>query len=251
MSTVHSSSHDAAAAVPTRSAARADDRREQRIAVRADALFRERREYLLRRLDRVFPLLMLGQWAVAILFAVFFSPYGWAGKVKAVHLHVYVALFGGAAITALPLALSRLRPGWAGTRHVMAASQMLWSALLIHLSGGRIETHFHVFGSLAFLSFYYDWAVLVTATVVVAADHVVRQFMWPESVYGIVNPEWWRFLEHAFWVVFENAILVVACLAGLKDMRTAARQQAEVEVLVESDELKTLALEMALEEARR
>ena len=30
------------------------------------------------------------------------------------------------------------------------------SALLIHLSGGRIETHFHIFGSLAFLAFYRD-----------------------------------------------------------------------------------------------
>ena len=28
---------------------------------------------------------------------------------------------------------------------------MLMSVLLIHLSGGRIETHFHIFGSLAFL----------------------------------------------------------------------------------------------------
>jgi len=36
------------------------------------------------------------------------------------------------------------------------------SALLIHLSGGRIETHFHVFGSLAFLAFYLDWPVLIT-----------------------------------------------------------------------------------------
>ena len=36
------------------------------------------------------------------------------------------------------------------TRHVVAIAQMLMSALLIHLTGGRIETHFHVFGSLAF-----------------------------------------------------------------------------------------------------
>jgi hypothetical protein len=31
---------------------------------------------------------------------------------------------------------------------------MLWSALLIHLTGGRIETHFHVFGSLGILAGY-------------------------------------------------------------------------------------------------
>ncbi len=225
-------------------------RREQRLAERASALFRERRQRGFRRMDRMFLFLMLGQWVFAILLAVFFSPYAWAGKTKAIHLHVYVAVFVGGAITALPVALALLRPGWIGTRHVIAATQMLWSALLIHLSGGRIETHFHVFGSLAFLSFYYDWTVLLTATVVVAADHLARQILWPESVYGIVNPEWWRFLEHAFWVLFENSILVVACVAGVKDMKRAARQQAEVEVLAESDELKTLALEMALEEAR-
>ena len=51
---------------------------------------------------------------------------------------------------------------------------MLMGALLIHLTGGRIETHFHVFGSLAFLAFYRDWRVLVPATVVVALDHLLR-----------------------------------------------------------------------------
>ena len=251
MSTVRALGREAGEPGVARADLGAAGRREARIAGRADALFQERRNHLLRRLDRMFPLLMLGQWAFAILVAVFFSPYGWTGKVKAIHLHVYVAVFVGGAITALPFVLSRVRPGWTGTRHVMAASQMLWSALLIHLSGGRIETHFHVFGSLAFLSFYYDWAVLLTATAVVAVDHLVRQLLWPESVYGIVNPEWWRFLEHAFWVVFENAILVLACVTGLRDMRRAARQQAEAEVLAESDELKTLALEMALDEAKR
>jgi two-component system, NtrC family, sensor histidine kinase HydH len=224
--------------------------REARIDQRAAALFGERKAHGARRLDRMFVRLAFAQWAFAILVAVLFSPYAWSGREKAVHLHVYMAVLVGGALTALPVALALLRPGWVGTRHVIAATQMLWSALLIHLTGGRIETHFHVFGSLAFLSFYYEWPVLLTATVVVAADHVVRQLVWPESVYGIANPEWWRFLEHAFWVVFEDVFLVIACLAGVRDMRKAARQQAEVEVLAESDELKTLALEMALDEAR-
>ena len=57
-----------------------------------------------------------------------------------------------------------MRPGWVGTRYVHRVMQMLWSAVLIHLTGGRIETHFHVFGSLAFLAFYKDWRMLVPAT---------------------------------------------------------------------------------------
>ena len=47
--------------------------------------------------------------------------------------------------------------------YVIAAAQMLSAGLLIHLTGGRLETHFHVFGSLAFLAFYRDWRVLGVA----------------------------------------------------------------------------------------
>ena len=37
---------------------------------------------------------------------------------------------------------SAFSTGTALTRHVIAIAQMLYSALLIHLTGGRIETHF-------------------------------------------------------------------------------------------------------------
>ena len=61
------------------------------------------------------------------------------------------------------------------------------SGLLIHLTGGRIETHFHVFGSLAFLAFYRDWRVFIPATIVVAADHAVRGLYFPQSVFGVLT----------------------------------------------------------------
>ena len=125
---------------------------------------------------------------------------------------------------------------------------MLWSALLIHLTGGRIETHFHVFASLGILAGYRSWPVLATATVVVAGDHIVRGLLWPESVYGIVNPEWWRFLEHAFWVVFAIAFLVVQCLRGMRDMRAIAERGAELEALAENEWTKTSVLERPTEE---
>jgi serine phosphatase RsbU (regulator of sigma subunit) len=198
------------------------------IAAQGEALFRERYDANFRRVDRMFAILMVAQWVLAIAMAVFFSPYGWSGKTKVIHVHVYLAVFLGGAISSLPLLLAFLRPARLSTRMVIAGAQMLWSALLIHLSGGRVETHFHVFGSLAFLAFYRDWRVLLPATIVVAADHLVRQFLWPESVYGIVNPEWWRFLEHAFWVVFEEIFLVIACVSGVREMRAIANQQARI-----------------------
>src|SRR6185436_2950779 len=115
---------------------------------------------------------------------------------------------------------------------------------------GRIETHFHVFGSLAFLAFYRDVRVLVPATIVVAADHFIRGMYWPESVYGIANPEWWRFLEHAAWVVFIDVFLILQCIQGTAELQENAQRQAQVEALSASDRAKKEALDRALVELR-
>ncbi len=106
-------------------------------------------------------------------------------------------------------------------------------ALLIHLTGGRIETHFHVFGSLAFLSFYRDWRVLVPATIVVAADHFLRGLLWPQSVYGILAASQWRWLEHAGWVLFEDTFLLIAIKRSVSEMWDIAERTAESENLNE------------------
>jgi hypothetical protein len=220
------------------------------IVKRAETRYDAHRQEIYRTTDRVFAALMIGQWVFAIFIAIVYSPYGWQGKVKTVHAHVWTALILGGAISSLPVALAWFRPGQTVTRHVICAAQMLWSALLIHLSGGRIETHFHVFGSLAFVSFYRDWPVLITATVVVATDHLLRGILWPESVYGITNPEWWRFLEHAFWVVFCISILIPACIRGIKDMRVMAERGAELEALAENQWRKSSVVERAANDER-
>jgi len=196
---------------------------------RASQIFGERLDEMRRRTDRVFMWLLPAQWLFAIGLALVLSPYAWAGKQHSIHFHVQIALLFGALINSLPMALIVMRPGWWGTRHTVAVVQMLWSALLIHLSGGRIETHFHVFGSLAFLAFYLDWRVLASATVVVSADHFLRGLLWPESVYGTLNPEWWRFLEHAGWVVFEDVVLVLSCLRGVAWVRMLAERETGLE----------------------
>jgi hypothetical protein len=185
--------------------------------------------------DRLFAKLLVGEWLFGIFIALVFSPYGWAGKTKVVHFHVWIAIFLGAAIISLPLALAWKKPGHVITRHVVAVSQILLSALLIHLTGGRIETHFHIFGSLAFLAFYLDWSVLLTAAITVALDHFVRGLVWPESVYGIVNPEWWRFLEHAFWVVFCTTFLMLSCRNHLREWLAAAEEGGLIEAMAEGE----------------
>jgi len=144
-------------------------------------------------------------------------------------VHVWAAIFLGGAISGFPIFLACKRPGHAFTRHTIAVAQMLTSALLIHLTGGRIETHFHVFGSLAFLAFYRDWRVLVSATVVVALDHLLRGIFLPQSVFGVLAPSSWRWLEHAGWVAFEDIFLVISIQQSRRDMRQVAERQARLE----------------------
>lgn len=123
------------------------------------------------RTDRMFAVLMVLQWLGGIVTALTVSPLTWIGAKGELHPHVLMAAVGGGVLAAAPIALSVFAPGRLVTRMVIASSQVLFSSLLIHLSGGRIETHFHVFGSLAFLSAYRDPRVLAPATLIVAADH--------------------------------------------------------------------------------
>ena len=127
---------------------------------------------------------------------------------------------------------------------------MLMSSLLIHLSGGRIETHFHVFGSLAFLAFYRDWRVLVPATIVVALDHALRGIYFPQSVFGILSASPWRWVEHAAWVLFEDVILIKMCLQGVQEMWEIATRQASIETITRGLEGEVLRRTAQLEQAK-
>jgi signal transduction histidine kinase len=218
------------------------------VAARARALFDEQMDANRTRTSRMFAVLMGIEWLSGVLVALVWSPYTWAGRAHAVHVHVYVAVFLGGAIVSLPIAAAVSRPASPLTPHVVAVGQMLWSALLIHLTGGRIETHFQIFGSLAFLAFYRDYKVLIPATLVVTADHLLRGIFWPESVYGVLNAEWWRFVEHSFWVLFEDVILVISCLRGVEEAWTLADRHAEVEYLSRTEKQKADALEKTLAE---
>src|SRR5690242_19028237 len=121
-----------------------------RVAPRAAEIFSLRMRSVHERTDRMFAGLLAAEFAVGNLMAVLVSPLTWAGESSRVHVHVWSALIVGGLIVSLPIVLALRHPGERLTRHCIAIAQMLMSALFIHLSGGRIETHFHVFGSLAF-----------------------------------------------------------------------------------------------------
>lgn len=187
-----------------------------------------------KRTDKLFIYLLTIEYFVGILFSLTISPKTWVGTESAVHYHVWAASVLGAIIVSVPIGFALFFPGRELTRHLIGIGQMLMSALLIHLTGGRIETHFHVFGSLAFLGFYRDWKVLITASAVVALDHYFRGVYWPQSVYGISVVEPYRWLEHSAWVVFEDIFLMIACWQSLREMRDIAERRMLLQDAIQS-----------------
>ena len=195
----------------------------------ADTLYAEAERRLATATDRLFAVLLLSQWAVTIGWAIAVTPFTWDGDAPHVHPHVWTALVLGGLISVPPALFNVAFGGGRATRHLNAVAQMLASALLVHVSGGRIETHFHVFGSLAILSFYRDWKVLVPATLVVVVEHGVRGWLFPQGIFGtgVVNP--WRIIEHGGWVVFEDVFLIIACVRGSREMRVTAEESAALQ----------------------
>ena len=171
------------------------------------------------RCDHVFASLLAIEWLAGIAVAIWISPLTWSGLISQTHVHVWAAIFLGGLIVTLPIVLATIHPGSVITRHFIAAGQMLMGALLIHLTGGRIETHFHVFCTGGTLAAYRDYRVLLTASAIVAADHFLREVFWPHSIFGVAVVSHWQQPEHVGWVIFEDVFLVRVSLQGINELR--------------------------------
>jgi len=207
-----------------------EDLNRESVKQRASTLFQQHWNGILCRTDRLFAALLLTQWLAGIVVAAVVSPRTWVGDQSLTHIHLWMAVILGGILVSLPVFLVVYHPGRPATRYVIAGTQMLFSALLIHLTGGRIETHFHIFGSLAFLFFYRDWKVYVPATVVTVLDHLIRGIVYPQSIFGVMEASPWRAVEHAWWVVFELLFLIPACLQAQTEMWDMANDRARLEV---------------------
>ncbi len=207
---------------------------EQELARQADRLLAESQQKLYQQADKVMAILLFVEWVAQIIIALVVSPLTWIGETSQPHLHLVMALSLGFLNIAVPLYLVKTASGRPMTRYAIAVSQGITSVLLIHLTGGRIETHFHVFASLAILAMYRDWKVIATITVVVALDHLFRGLFWPLSVFGVTDGVQWRWVEHAGWVVFEDIFLLKACLYSVQEMKILAHRQATTDMALKT-----------------
>jgi len=105
------------------------------------------------------------------------------------------------------------RLGRTGQATAVAFGLISSSAILVHLSGGYIEFHFHFFVMLIFLALYQDWVPYLLAIVYVAIHHGVVGVLWPEEVYNHTSafaaPWTWAGI-HAFFVLWASVGTVVA-----------------------------------------
>ena len=224
----------------------ADQDESASLAADIEREYRQDRQQFHARIDKLFMLLFFIQWPVAVLLAFYMTPTTWAGTQSSIHLHVYMAVGLGALVTLFPAWLVWQRPGELITRLVIAAAVMIFTAIFIHLSGGRDEGHFHFFMMMAFVALYFDWRVILTAVVVGAADHILRTALFPMSVFGVLDSPWFQLFRHVCWVVFEGIVLLYATLLIDKDKRRAAsnlvhsrKREAEIEKLLALNEEAT------------
>ncbi len=175
--------------------------------------------------DRRFCWILLLQW-VATSAIWRFLPSG-AHGVPVIPLLPAFAL--GGAVVAIPAAAGWLAPGHPATRHIIAAGQMLFGSLLIHLTAGNGGTTFHPFVSLALLAFYRDWGVLFTATVVAALDQYGLLWQWLPQVLGIPIGTDSGEVGRMVWVLCEDLVLMVSTNAAVGELKRTANEQSQVE----------------------
>src|SRR4051794_40993777 len=102
---------------------------------RARELFDQHWRENAQRTDRMFAVLMIVQWIGSVILALVISPRSWEGTQSHVHPHVWLALYLGAVLASLPVYFAWKFPGCTFTRHVIALAQIMFSSLLIQVSG--------------------------------------------------------------------------------------------------------------------
>ncbi|MDH4082147.1 MAG: ATP-binding protein [Nitrospira sp.] len=95
---------------------------------------------------------------------------------------------------------------------VATVGLILASTLLVHLSGGYIEAHFHFFVMMAVIVLYQDWMPFLLALIAVVLDHGAIGTLAPTVVYnhpGAQHHPWHWALIHGGFILAESAALLI------------------------------------------
>ena len=123
---------------------------------------------------------------------------------------VHAALEAG-IIAAFACLAGTDRIGRRASSVVAAVGLVSSSAVLVHVSGGVIEMHFHFFVMVGLLTLYQDWVPFLCAIGFVVAHHAVMGTIAPKQVYN--HPD---AIAHPFkWALIHGAFVLAACVASI------------------------------------
>lgn len=181
--------------------------------------------------------------------------FGLVRGVGPIHSVAEAAVVAGFAVAASLARARRLQA-------VMASMGILTSsAVLVHLSGGTIEAHFHFFVMVGVISLYQDWTPFLLAVGYVVVHHGTVGILDPESVYNhpaaIADPWMWAGI-HGLFILGACTVSLVAWRLN-EDARARAEESyrrlyegehAVVEELREAQRVKDELVAMVSHELR-
>ena len=142
-----------------------------------------------------------------------------------------VHALGESTVVAVAAVIASFRRGSRKFRASVASCGLVMaSAVLVHLSGGYIELHFHFFVMVAIISLYQDWAPLLTAIVFVIVHHGGAGILDPRSVYN--HEAAWA--APWLWAGIHGTFVLAMVLATLVAWRLNEVTHGRVELLLDS-----------------
>lgn len=127
-----------------------------------------------------------------------------------------------AILASLPARSRRFRAAAASTGLITA------SAVLVHLSGGYIEMHFHFFVALIIISLYQDWLPFLLAIGYVVIEHGVLGTFAPTMVYN--HSDAW---QHPWqWAAIHGGFVLTASFACLVNWHFNEATRAQTELIL-------------------
>ena len=119
------------------------------------------------------------------------------------------------------------RPARAG---IATFGLVLSSALLVHVSGGYVEFHFHFFVMVIVVSLYEDWVPFLLAVLWVVLEHGVVGVLAPMAVYN--HPDAWA---HPWkWAAIHGAFVVGASAASIAAWRLNETVRSRYHLILDS-----------------
>ncbi|MDH4187940.1 MAG: PAS domain-containing protein, partial [Nitrospira sp.] len=123
---------------------------------------------------------------------------------------------------------------------IMGVGLALSSSVLVHLSGGYIEMHFHYFVILPLLMLYQDWVPFLVSAVFIAGHHLLAGLWFSHSVFNhpeaLAHPWQWAGVHVLFFGAASVAYLVTwrSAERHVEALRATEEQLRQSEAFLDS-----------------